>query len=59
MEENGLKIFKIPFFWNLTNCRHKKKNPTTVDSLVNFQKKIPQQSIYRQKSTVDFKACTS
>jgi hypothetical protein len=33
---------------------------STVDcrlSTVNFQKKIPQQSISRQKSSVDFKAC--
>jgi hypothetical protein len=33
-----------------------KKKSNDCRQLVNFQKKIPQQSIYRQKSTVDFKA---
>jgi hypothetical protein len=32
------------------------KKSNNCRQLVNFQKKIPQQSIYRQKSTVDFKA---
>jgi hypothetical protein len=44
------------FSRKLTNCRLKKKKSNDCRQLVNFQKKIPQQSIYRQKSTVDFKA---
>jgi hypothetical protein len=46
----------LPFSRKLTNCRLFFKKSNDCRQLVNFQKKIPQQSIYRQKSTVDFKA---
>jgi len=48
---------QLTFFEKVDQLSTFQKKSNDGRQLVNFQKKIPQKSIYRQKSTVDFKAC--